>query len=303
MRKLFALAVFLLVFCSQLAAQELQCNVVVNLGPKVQLPDRSIITDMQNAIFQFMNTRQWTNDIYRPEERIEANMYITITEIPQIGVFKAKVQVQSSRPVFGTGYATPVFSFVDQDWTFDYAPSQPMNFSINSFSSNLTSMLAYYAYTIIGFDYDTFSKNGGSEYFTLAQTVASAAQGDNSYAGWDPMDDKRRNRYWLNDNLLDPQVLPLREGLYTYHRLALDNFAAKPDDARTQVLEVLKGLRKVQQAKPGTVLLRSFFDAKSDEIASIFSQGNPQVRAQAYNILQEIDPVNLTKYEAMVRAK
>ena len=293
----------LLCFAAGLQAQELQCNVVVNLGPKVQMPDRSIITDMQNAIFQFMNTRQWTNDIYRPEERIEANLYITITEIPQIGSFRASVQVQSSRPVFGTGYSTPVFSFVDKDWAFDYAPSQPMNFSINSSSSNLTSMLAYYAYTIIGFDYDTFSRLGGSPYFTLAQTVASAAQGDNSVPGWDPMDDKRRNRYWLNDNILDPQVAPLREGLYTYHLQALDVFAANPDEARKQVLEVLKGLRTVQQAKPGMVLLRSFFDAKSDEIASIFSQGNPQIRAQAYNILQEIDPVNLTKYEAMVRAR
>src|SRR5690606_36118664 len=115
---LFLLAI-LLIFSGRLSAQELQCNVVVNLGPKVQLPDRTIINDMQNAIFQFMNTRQWTSDVFRTEERINCNLYLTITELPAIGVFSASVQVQSSRPVFGTGYSTPVFSFVDKEWIFE----------------------------------------------------------------------------------------------------------------------------------------------------------------------------------------
>jgi hypothetical protein len=283
-------------------AQELQCNVVVNTD-NYQVTDKSVFADMQSAIFEFMNTRRWTNDVFKNEERISCNLYINITGSQQLGSYDASVQIQSNRPVFGSGYSTPVLSFVDQQWTFEYAPGQPMNFAPSQFSSNLTSILAFYAYVIIGMDYDTFTKLGGTPYFNQAQAVVTMAQSQ-PYPGWQAYDSKNnRNRYWLVDNLLDPQIQPLREGIYNYHRLGLDRMTEKPEDARKVVTDVLKPIKKIIEVKPNSAFIRSFFAAKAEEIAGIFTQGSPQERQAAFNMMLELDPTNMQKYQPMVDNK
>ena len=303
MYKKLILFTVLLGLLFQARAQELNCNVQVTAGPKVQIQDKTVLNDMQDAVFQFMNTRRWSNDTYRPEERIQCNVFITIDNIPQIGTYRAITKIESSRPVFGSGYSSPVFTFIDKTWEFEYTPGQPLIYSDNSFNSNLTSLLALYAYLMIGMDYDTFGKQGGSPYYTQAQNIVMSAQGQ-PYAGWNALGDtKSRNRARLVDNLLDPQHLPLREALYAYHRQGMDIFADNQEKARQVVIESLKNVKKVTQVKPGSELVRLFFEAKSDELTGIFTQGSPADKQAAYNLLSEIDPYNLQKYDAIMKGR
>lgn len=278
-------------------AQELNCNVRVN-AERIETSDRRIFRDMQNAFAQFLNNRKWTDDEFGNEERINCNLVITIEDMPAIGSFKAAVQIQSSRPTYGTGYESLMLNFADRDWQFDYNESQPLDFNENSFSSNITSMLAYYAFIILGIDYDSFEELGGTDFFERANNQVLLAQESNS-PGWKQFD-SNRNRYWLAENFLNPIFNPVREDLYTYHRLALDNFPKDPEESRKQILEFLKSLQKANSARPNSILTIALLDAKSDEIVNVFSQGDMQVRRQAFEILRAIDPTQGEKFQKIL---
>jgi hypothetical protein len=277
----------LIVITSQ--AQELQFVVSVN-SSQVQTSDQSVFKDMKNAIEQFYNGRKWTTDTYKNHERIKASMLITITKMPEIGNFTASVQVQSARPIFNSNYSSLLFNFADRDWEFEYIESQPLEFNDNTYTTNLTSMLALYAYLVIGLDYDSFSELGGTPYITKAWNVVTNAQQANR-AGWQPSG-SNRNRYWIAENLNNPQMVELRKSIYAYHRLAMDTFDKNPDQSREIILKALQNIKKVRDINPNAILVISFFDAKSKELTNIFSQGNIQVRRQAYDILVTIDPSN-----------
>ncbi|MDH3711438.1 MAG: DUF4835 family protein [Cyclobacteriaceae bacterium] len=281
-------------------AQELNCNVVVNVGPQVETTERRVFTDMETAFFNFLNSRRWTNDVFTNDEKINCNLIITIESRPTVGNFTASVQIQSSRPVFNTNYESLVFNFADRDWQFEYVESQPLEFNDNNYTSNITSMLAFYAYVIIGLDYDSFEKLGGTPYFLKAQQTVNNTQQANR-PGWSQFEGNFRNRFWLSENLNSQQLIAARESLYKYHRLALDKFSENPEEARTLILEVLRELQQAQRRKPNSILVISFFDAKNGELASMFSQGNIQVRREAYEIAKQLDPSNTTKYEAIIR--
>ncbi len=270
-------------------AQELQFAVSVN-SSQVQTSDQSVFKDMKNAIEQFYNGRKWTTDTYKNHERIKASMLITITKMPEIGNFTASVQVQSARPIFNTNHSSLLFNFADRDWEFEYIESQPLEFNDNTYTTNLTSMLALYAYLVIGLDYDSFSELGGTPYITKAWNVVTNAQQANR-AGWQPSG-SNRNRYWIAENLNNPQMIELRKAIYAYHRLAMDTFEKNPDQSREIILKALQNIKKVRDINPSAILVISFFDAKSKELTNIFSQGNIQVRRQAYDILVTIDPSN-----------
>jgi hypothetical protein len=270
-------------------AQELEFVVSVNAS-QVQTSDQSIFKDMKNSIEQFFNGRKWTNDTYKTHERIKASMLITITKMPEIGSFNASVQVQSARPVFNTNYSSLLFNFADRDWEFEYIESQPLEFNDNTYMTNLTSMLALYAYLVIGLDYDSFSELGGSPYFQKALNIVNNAQSSNR-AGWTAVG-SNRNRYWIVENLNNPQMVDLRKAIYSYHRLGMDVFDKTPDQSREAILKSLQAIKKVRDINPNAVLVVSFFDAKSKELTNIFSQGNITVRRQAYDILVAIDPSN-----------
>jgi hypothetical protein len=218
--------------------------------------------------------------------------------MPAIGTWTASVQIQSARPVFNTNYTSLVLNFADRDWAFDYIESQPLDYNDNSYSDNLTSMLAYYAYIIIGMDYDSFSELGGTPYFQKAFQVVNNAQ-QSSGPGWQSQG-SNRNRYWLAENLVNSQMNDLRKATYGYHRLGLDLFDTEPDKSRDAILKGLKDIKKVREINPSAILVISFFDAKAKELANIFSSGNIQVRREAYDIITGMDPSNSSTYARMV---
>ena len=266
---------------------------------RVQTTERNIFREMEVSFAQFMNNTKWSNDNFQVQEKINCNLNITIESMPSIGSFNATVQVQSARPVYNSNYETILLNFADRDWQFEYTESQPLEFSENTFSSNLVSMLSYYAYVMLGLDYDSFSKLGGDDYFGKALNIVTLAQPSNR-VGWQPFD-SNRNRYWLIENLTNQQMSGIREGIYNYHRLGLDVFIDQPDNARTEILTVLKELEQIKNLKPNAILVISFLDAKSDEITQIFSEGNIQVRRDAYNILTKIDPTKTEKYKIIIQ--
>jgi hypothetical protein len=288
MHKITAIIILVLAAFSS-RAQELEFIVSVN-SSQVQTSDQSVFKDMKNSIEQFFNGRKWTTDIYKNHERIKASMLITITKMPDIGSFTASVQVQSARPIFNSNYSSLLFNFADRDWEFEYVESQPLEFNDNTYTTNLTAMLALYAYLVIGLDYDSFSELGGTPYFTKAWNIVNNAQQANR-AGWSAAGSSR-NRYWIAENLNNPQMLDLRKAIYAYHRLAMDTFEKTPDQSREIILKALQSIKKVRDVNPNAILVISFFDAKSKELTNIFSQGNIQVRRQVYDILVTIDPSN-----------
>jgi len=280
------------------SAQELNCRVVVN-ADQVQTTERSIFQEMEVIFAEFMNNRRWTEDQYDQEERINCNLILTISQQPSIGRFEASVQVLSSRPVFNTDYESVLMNFADRDWTFEYVASQPIQFSENTFLDNISSLLAYYAYMIIGFDYDSFSELGGEDYFQKAWQVVINAQ-QSGYPGWEQFN-SIRNRYWLAENLLSNEMEPIRRAQYQYHRQGMDLLSEQPDDAHKSILESLGQIQKANNARPRSILTISFLDAKSDELAQIFSTGNPSERREAYNILTNIDPTKSEVFEVMIK--
>ncbi|WP_026462861.1 DUF4835 family protein [Adhaeribacter aquaticus] len=301
MHKVVVLLFFGLLSLGKAQAQELQCDVVVN-SDQVQLTDRRVFTDLRNAVSTFMNNRRWTNDVYRPEERIRCRMLITITAAESAnGPFKAVTQIISNRPVYGTGYETPLLSFIDKSWNFEYSESQPLQFSENAFTSHLASLLTFYAYMIIGLDRDSFGKQGGTPLYDRALLVQNnvTAQNQNS-AGWTAFDDTR-NRYWLLNNLQDPQIEGFRNALYLYYRQGMDIFIQEPDKARANMMEAIKNIQEVARRKPGAAVLRSFFETKADEIVSVFRGAQPNDKQTVLTALSEIDPTNMTKYQGIMQ--
>lgn len=300
MIKYFLTLLLSIIAICTVSAQELQCEVIIN-DDQVTVTDKRVFQDMQRAIFDFMNNRRWTNIIYKPEERIQARMLITITSVPSIGNYKATVQVLSARPVYGSGYETTMLSFFDKDWVFEYTDAQPLQFSENSYTSQLSSLLTFYAYLLIGMDNDSFAKLGGSAMYDRATNVLNTVTSQNVNApGWKAFEDTR-NRYWLLTNLQDPQIEPFRAAVYKYFRQGMDIFIQKPADARTNILDAIKGIQAVAQRRPGTAVIRSFFDAKSDEIVSVFKNGTPPQKQTVYAILSELDPTNINKYQGLLQ--
>ena len=297
MRKLIPGLIVCFLLAHQLIGQELNCQVVVN-DERAQTSDRQVFRDMEQSFARFMNDRNWTSNKYLPEERIDCSMSITIESMPAVGVFNATVQVQSSRPVYHSNYASLIFNFADRDWQFEYLESTPLDFGDNVYSSNLTSMLAFYAYIIIGLDNDTFSEFGGENQFKKALDIVNLAQ-QSDRAGWQAFQ-SNRNRYWLAENLNNQDLRPIRKGLYTYHRLAMDQFEVKPDESRALIVNVLKDIQSSNRSIPNSILKISFFDAKKNELAKIFESGNPATKKEAYNILANLDPSNTEKYKSII---
>ena len=280
------------------SGQELNCRVVVN-AEQVQTTERAVFKEMEIAFAEFMNNRAWTDDEFADEERINCNLIINISEMPAIGRFQASVQILSSRPIYGTDYESVLLNFADRDWTFEYIQSQPLQFNENSFLSNITSLLAYYAYIIIGLDYDSFEELGGEPHFQTAWQIVTNAQ-QSGFNGWEQFN-SIRNRYWLAENLLNNQLEPIRRAYHQYHRLGLDILNETPDEGRSEILASLSKLKKANTARPRSILMISFLDAKSDELSQIFSKGNRTEGRSAYNILTGIDPVKAEDFQAMIK--
>lgn len=284
-----------------LQAQELLCQVQIN-DTQVQTTERRVFREMEKAFAEFLNNRQWTGKELAYNEKILCNLQITLSNTEQIGSYNATLIVQVARPVYGTSYTTPTFLFSDRDFIFQYVESQPLDFNVNTFNSNLTSMLAYYAYMIIGMDNDTFAPLGGTPYFEQARNIVQVAQ-QAGIQGWDATSggNASRNRAALVNDLFNTRMLPVREMMYNYHRLALDTFIEEPDEARAQVLVDLERLNEVREFNPSSILLISFFDVKDDELTNMFAKGDMSIRRQAFDLLRTLDPGNADKYGKIVK--
>ena len=305
MRKILAtLSILMLLIVGPAAhAQELLAEVRVSTE-NVTISDPTVVTQMQNDIRTFLNSRAWTTQTYRPEERIRLKIFIGITAIPQNGTYNATMRLISTRPVYGTGYDTNVISISDRNFNFNYSPQTPLDFSANSFVSNLSSLLGYYAYLVIGLDHDTFARLGGTPYYELARNVvnysANQTQTNEVDEGW--RGTGSRERHFLLDNITDPQLEAFRTGLYGYYRQGLDLFIEKPDEARASVMSALSGIQKAAITRPSTLFARAFFDAKSDEIANIFrTSQDQQLKQQLVTMLTEVDPTNSAKYQTVLK--
>ncbi|MEK7720150.1 MAG: DUF4835 family protein [Bacteroidota bacterium] len=284
----------------QLSAQELQCNVSVS-SSRIEGTYKEIFQTMRNDISEFMNTRKWTDNQFSFDERIVCTIFIQITD--QIGAdqFKGTIQVQLNRPVFNSSYQTPILNIKDNDFDVRYVEFQPLEFSETSNTNPLTNILAYYAYVILGFDYDTFSPMGGTPFFQRAKDIVNKAQNSRE-KGWRAFEGNN-NRFWLVDNVTNKAYSPFSELMYRYHRLGLDVMSEKPDIGRGEIADALKNMQKVYRTRPDTYINRIFFDAKSDEIVNIFSKGSTDEKSRIMTVLSECDPANSGKYGAIMQQK
>lgn len=263
-----------------------------------QVTERGIFNDLKSDINTFLNAQQWSEDEFEESEKIECDLRINITNALSQTNFQATAQLRAVRPVYKTNYESVLINFIDRNFQFTYTQAQPLLYNDNAFNNNLTSMLAFYAYVVLTMDYDSFKKAGGNPYAERALQVVNNAQAA-SQAGWRPNQD-RRNRYWLSENLMSQQMIPFREGVYEYHRQGLDRFLFTPDKSREKILAVLKKMEQVNTLKPSAILIRSFMEAKADELINIFSRSSKEMRQEVYKILVKIDPSKTQKYSKLV---
>ena len=298
MHKLICI-VFLFIFSLELSAQELNCRIQIN-SQKIQGTNRQKFTNMRTTLYEFMNNTRWTNDVYSPEERIECNIIINLTSEIGTDGYKGSITVKSSRTIYRTSYNSSILNLVDTDLRFDYVENETLEFNEHNHSSNLISILAYYAYVIIGMDYDTFSPLSGEQYFLKAEKIMNNAQSDQKATGWKPYEGNF-NRYWLIENLLHNDYKPLRNAMYTYHREGLDVLAEQAEVARDEITSALYNVKTSADRKQGTYLIKVFFDAKADEITKIYSDGFITNKNELVEMLKQIDPANTSKWEKMLQ--
>jgi len=287
-------------FFSQSFAQELNITVIIN-SDRARTQETGIFEDMKINFEQFLNGRSWTTDQFQALERIKGNMLITISDMPQVGFYNATVQIQTVRPVYGTNYESMVLNFIDRNWSFEFLQSQPLEFNRFSFLNNISSLLAYYAYISLGFDYDSFSLKGGDGFFEIANNIVNNAQ-QSPRPGWQPNPNDRRNRYWLINDIYTSSVFaPIREAIYLYHRLGLDLLSSNPDEAYKNMVEALKIVSEVNTQQPNGIFTIAFIDAKGDEVSKILKRAPLEVRTEAVGYLMKIDPNNARRYNDILK--
>ncbi len=294
-------AIFIFLTPILLSAQELRCNVQV-VSQQVQGTNKQVFQTLQNAIYEFMNNRVWSDRVYTIEERIECNVMINITEQISATDFKGTLSIQASRPVFNTNYTTTILNFIDNDIQFQYVEFSPLEFDLNSHISNLTSILAFYAYYILGLDDDSFEFMGGTANFNSAERIVLNAS-NAPEPGWKPLDNlAHKNRYWLSKDVLDAEYEGVREFNYRYHRLGLDIMDEKVAEGRAEITSSLELLQKVYRGRPDPYmyLLNMVLSAKGDEMVKVYSESFPEERNRAHAILTEIDKTNVNKYKAIL---
>jgi len=275
-------------------SQELNCQVSV-VSPQIQgTTEKQIFEQLQKAIFEFMNNTKWTKDNVTTPERIDCSILINVTQKLGTDDYKATIQVQSRRPVFKSSYFSPAVNYIDENFSFKFQQFQQLDFNLNTFSNNLTSVLAFYAYVVIANDYDTFSNLGGTEYFQKAQLIVSNAQSAGEM-GWKSFE-SNKNRYWIVENALQPVFQPIRECMYKYHRLGLDIMSDKAEEGRSEILKSTTLLLEVYRNRPASFAMELFFDAKVDELVNIFSKGTPEEKSKIVETLTTVDPANSNKY-------
>lgn len=285
---------------SFIRAQELnaQVSVVTKPGIQVTTVDREVIDVLKRVIEEFLNNTKWTNDVFEIQERIKCSFQLTIESIPSTGYYKGSLIVNANRPIYSASIASTMINFKDDFVEFPFNRDQIMQYSENQFRDNLTSTFAFWVYMILGYDYDSFSLEGGTKYFTLAQQIVTLAQTSGTQ-GWSTNENSKRNRFFIIDNHLNALYKPLREAYYNYHRQGLDLMFSDMDKARQNIVKALKTLEAIQNARFGSVNLQIFTLAKREEFVNIFSKAEAGEKAEVIAILKKIDPINGENYDAI----
>lgn len=298
----------LIVFCvlfyaafSTLSAQELQARVSINASQVSSQVDKKIFQSLQAAMTTFLNNRKWTEDVFQPNERISCNFLLTINQAED-NVFTGSLIVQAARPVFNSTYVTPLINFQDESITFRYVEYQPLDFNENRVSgsdglaSNLTAALAFYVYTILGLDYNSFSLRGGDPYFQKAQNIINNAPDGRDIAGWKAFDGQR-NRYWLMENLTNSKYALIHEAMYSYYRLGLDNMYENEAEARAAVLDAIAQFNTLNNDQRNSMIVPFFFQGKSGEIVRIFKKAPPAEKQRVQEMMARLDISNSNLYK------
>jgi hypothetical protein len=292
-----AVLVFLIFLAGYVTnAQELSCKIEINYSQIQGSTNKQIFDQMQKIIFEFMNNTKWTSDVFSAQEKIECSILIVISEVTGTDEYKGSIQVISSRPVFKSSYSTQVLNVEDQDFQFKFQQFTQLEYNINTFQNNLTSILQYYAYVILGTDYDTFSPLGGTQYWQKAQLIVQNAQ-NAVEPGWRQSQSGQKNRYWLVENTLQPVFKGIRDCMYAYSRNGLDKMSENAEEGRTNILKALDLLKPVYKARPASFNMQVFFNAKRDEIINIFKTAPPDEKTQVMETLMYVDPAGTTKYQ------
>ena len=302
MKNILLFIIALSTWCSNLAfGQALQFTVTVNSEQLFaqQKTDQQSMTQLQTYMNDFLNNTRWSDDAFAKEEKIRCKLNINLTRSLAQGSYEGNAQFVISRPVFNSNYETVLFTFVDKNFSFNYLPSTQLYFNESSFTDELPYALAFYSYIALTFDYDSFSKLGGSPYLQKAFNIANQARNASPNKGaWD-MTNNARNRYALVENLMSQQFIPFREGMYEYYRLGLDVATQNPVETRARVMSVLNTVKEVSQLRPASIVINSFFDAKSDELYRILIEATPEQKKQAYAILVSMDPSKTQVYQRL----
>jgi hypothetical protein len=302
MKNKFLLSIALMVFTTPFFSQELNCQVTIVADAKLELTtvDQDIIAQLKQTITDMMNNTQWSKDKFKVEERINCVLQLQIKEKPSTGTYSGSLQVQSTRPVFNSSYNTTVINYLDENVAFSFSRNALLVYAPNQYRDNLTSILAFYAYYIIGMDYDSFSLKGGTPYFNEAQQIVSLAQSSGA-SGWKSNESSKRNRFWLVDNVLHQLFEPLRECNYQYHRKGVDKLYEDKVAGRKQMFDALAKLNTVTQARPNSINLINFVQAKRTEIKEISEDAEQKDKTDIVNLMKKIDPSNASKYEEILQ--
>ena len=296
----------LLLFAKLNQAQELRARVSVVSNRVNNTVDKQTFTNLQTALNDFVNTRKWSNDVFKTNEKIDCSFLLNLESTGESNVYKGSLTIQSGRPVFNTSYISPVINYQDNDVTFKYIDFQQLEFNDNRVSgtdpqvSNLTAVFAYWINIILGFDYDSFSLRGGNAFFQKAQNIVNNAPEGRNISGWKPFDGTR-NRYWLTENLLNSKYTIMHDAIYDYYRLGMDKLYEQEATARGNILNVLNMLNTFNVQNSNTMILQFFMQAKTQELVQIFSKANPADKAKALDLLKKLDISSASQYEEQLK--
>ncbi len=292
---------FCFVFCLQ--AQELNARVRVVDNQISSTVDRKIFRTLESVLTNFLNNRRWSQDNFKPNEKINCQFLINLESMAEPNVYTASITIQAARPVHSTSYVSPIINFKDANLDFKYVESQPVEFNDNRVSgsdplvSNLTAVMAYYAYMIVGFDYSSFSARGGDPYFQKALNIVNNAPEASKISGWKSFESNNRNRYWLTENLINNRYATIHDVYYTYYRKGFDKLYEDEANARAEVLNALLYLDNLNRETPNLMVVQFFMLGKSDELINLFRKAPPQDKARVVEILSRLDITNSNKYK------
>jgi hypothetical protein len=291
-----------MIFAQSSLAQELKASVTIVSNQVANNVNQNVFRTLQSALNNFLNTRKWTQDNFAPNERIECYFLINLQSTGDLNVYNASLTVQAARPVYNTSYLSPIINFKDDNIIFKYVEFQVMEFNDNRVSgsdaltANLTAIIAYYAYMVLAFDYDSYSLRGGDPYFQKAQNIVNNAPDGRGISGWKPFD-SQRNRYWLVENMLNTRYTIMHDVYYNYYRLCMDKLYEDENAARGELMNVLNLLNSFITDNPNKMISQFFFQGKATELVKIFSKAPQQDKARASELLQRLDITNASKYK------